>query len=250
LDQFLFIFLIMIRMTGMLMFNPILGRRNVPVRVNLGLAFFLAILLGGVVDIPQLESPNFLMFLMLVLVELAVGMISGLVIQMFLSVLIIGGDIIDMNIGIAMAKAYDPGTNASIALSTSFLNILYILIFFVTNNHHTLIYMAAQSYQVIPLGTNAVSADVLYYVPELMSSIFIFAMKLSLPVVILEVVMTMGTGIIMRVVPQINVFVVNIQMKLILGLLALFILVPAFTGFMENLITICFERMAEAWLLI
>ena len=249
LDNALAFLLVMVRMTGILVFNPIFGRRNVPVRVNLGLALLFTICISGLVAPPQVSDPSPLMLAFYVLMELAVGMAAGLVMQLILSVLIIGGDVIDMNMGISMAKAFDPGTNATVAWSTNFLNAMYIVLFFVTNNHLTFLRLAVNSFRLIPLAGQGISADALYYLPEMMGDIFIFGINLSLPIVILEIVMTVGIGIIMRVVPQINVFVVSIQIKLFVGMVTMFVMIPAVAGFLESLITISFERMTEVWAL-
>ena len=237
----------MLRLTGLLVFNPIFGRRNIPVRVNVGLALLLTICVVSFVEPPQVTDTGLLMLAVYAMMELAIGMAAGLIMQMFLTVLVIGGDVIDMNIGISMAKAFDPGTNASVAWTTNFLNAMFILIFFVTNNHLTFIRLAANTFRVIPLAGQGINAEALYYIPELMGNIFVFGINMSLPIVILEIIMTVGVGIIMRVVPQINVFVVSIQLKLFAGIFTLFVMIPSLMGFFERLITISFERISEAW---
>jgi flagellar biosynthetic protein FliR len=237
-------------MTGMIMFNPFFGRRNVPTMVQLGLSFFLGVALLGVVPPPETIQPDLLAFLPFVAIELAVGMVTGLLMHMFLSIFVIGGDIMDMQMGLAMAKAFDPGTNASISLSTQFLNIMFILIFFLTNSHLTLIRYAALSFRIIPVGAGRISADALYYVPEMMIVMFLFGIKLALPVLLVAVITTMSVGIIMRVVPQINIFVLQIQIKLALGLFMLFVMIPVFANFIDNLIMHLYDRIAETWMLL
>jgi flagellar biosynthetic protein FliR len=231
-------------------FNPILGRRNVPPLVQLGLSFCLGVALLGVVPPPEIAQPELLAFLPLVAIELAIGMITGLIMHMFLSIFVIGGDVMDMHMGLAMAKAFDPGTNSQISLSTQFLNILFILIFFLTNSHLTLIRYAAVSFNVIPVGAGRVSPEAFYYLPEMLVLIFLFGIKLALPLLIVAVITTMSIGIVMRVVPQINIFVLQIQIKLALGVFMLFVMVPFFANFIETLIMHSFERIAEVWMLL
>jgi flagellar biosynthetic protein FliR len=239
--------LVMLRMTGMMVFSPILGRRNVPVMLSAGFAFVLAMLLSGTVQpAPDLDL-RFIPFVFLVFKELMIGMVAGFILQMFLSVLVVGGEMIDMQLGISMAKAFDPGTNASISITSSIMNAMFVLVFFVTNNHLTFIHMVFQTFTFIPVGTTGISIENFMCIPELFSSILIFAMKLCLPVVVIEVIVTVAVGIIMRIIPQINVFVVNIQFKLLVGIFVLILLVGPFTAYFENLIQICFERVAEVW---
>lgn len=248
LENYLIFLLVMLRMTGMLVFNPIFSRRNVPVMLNAGLAFVLAVLLTRSMDFPALPDPTLFTFFYLALKELAVGMISGFIIQMFLSVLIIGGEVIDMQLGVGMAKVFDPASNASISVTSQIFNVMFVTGFFLSNNHLTLIHMTAQTFGIIPLGSLRFNPDALYAVTELFSTILIFAVKLCMPVVVMEVIVTFAVGMIMRVIPQINIFVVNIQFKLLIGMFVMVLLVPSFSAFFENLITISFENIRQIWI--
>ena len=239
--------LVALRMTGMLVFNPIFGRRNVPVMVNTALALLLAVVLTSSMDFPAIPEPTLFSMLYMSLKELAVGMVAGFIIQMVLSVLVISGEVIDMQLGLSMSKVFDPATNASISLTSTLFNVLFTLLFFITNNHLTLIQMTAQTFTMIPPGVTEISNQLFLQLAEMFSLIMVFAMKLCLPIAVVEVIVTFAVGILTRIIPQINVFVVNIQFKLLIGIFALLVLVPPFTGFMENLIVICFENVQAAW---
>lgn len=247
LNVYMVFLLVMLRMTGMLVTNPIFGRRNVPSMVNVGLALVLAVCITTSMNFPALPELNLFNFLYMVVVELAVGMLAGFLIQLFFSVMIVGGEIIDMQLGLSMSKNFDPSTNTSISVTATMLNAMFILTFFLTNNHLTLIYMTAQTFNVIPLGTIGINPAVLYYIPSLFSSIMLFAIKLCLPIVVVEIIVTMAVGIIMRIIPQINIFVVNIQFKLLIGIFALVVLVAPMIAYLENLMAICFDRIQDAW---
>ncbi len=247
LTNYLVFLLVLIRMTGMLITNPIFGRRNVPAMMNAGFALLLSILVVNTVPLTPLPDPNFLTFALMALKEFAVGFLAGQMMLMFLSILVVGGEIIDMQLAIGMAKIFDPGTNASISLTSTLFNSMYIMVFFATNNHLTLISLTAQTFRIIPLGIYTLNWNLLYYLPEFLSTIFIFAIKLCMPIMVIEIIVTMAVGIIMRVIPQINVFVVNIQFKLLIGFFALIILVIPFTAFFENMIVICTEQIQYVW---
>jgi len=248
LEQFMLFLLITLRMTGMFVTNPIFGRRNIPPVLGIGISLMIGAMLYSSMTFAPLPELNLLSFIFMALMEFSVGFAAGIVMQLFLAILIIGGEVIDMQLGLGMAKIFDPGTNASVSLTANMLNALFILVFFVTNNHLTLIYMTAQTFNIIPVGTVGISPAALYYLPNLFSSIMIFAIKLCIPLIVIEVIVTMVVGIIMRIIPQINIFVLSIQFKLIVGIFALFILVGPFMAYFENLLIICFERVQEVWL--
>ncbi|MCL2056402.1 MAG: flagellar biosynthetic protein FliR [Oscillospiraceae bacterium] len=238
--------LIMLRMTGFLVLNPILGRRNIPSMVNAVLAFLLAFLLLDTVADPPIADPTFFQFALLAVRELFIGFAGGVLFQMFVSILIVGGEIIDLQQGISMAKAFDPTTNATVSISSNFFIIMYTLIFFTTGNHLTFIHLMSVTLRVLPVGDFALNLDGFFYMPELFSTILVFAMKLALPVVVIETIVSMAVGIIMRIIPQINVFVVNIQFKLFTGLLILVLLVGPVIGYFGNMIEISFEMLGDS----
>lgn len=240
-------FLVMLRMTGMLVFNPIFGRRNVPVMLNAAFAFILTYTLTASMSFPVLPNPTLFSMVYMAIKELAVGMLAGFVLQLFLSVLIVSGEVIDMQLGIGMSKIFDPASNSSISLSSTILNIMFVMLFFLTNNHLTFIYLTAQTFEIIPLGVATINPNVFYHIAELFSIIIVFSMKLCLPIAVVEVVVTFAVGMITRIIPQINIFVVNIQFKLLIGMLVMVMLVPSFTSFMENLLIICFDNIQLVW---
>jgi flagellar biosynthetic protein FliR len=127
---------------------------------------------------------------------------------------------------------------------------MFLLIFFTTDNHLTFIRLITITFDMLPVGNFAINPEFYIYLPELFSTILIFAIKLCLPVVVIELVVTMAVGIIMRIIPQINVFVVNIQFKLIIGIFSLILLVGPLVAYFGNVIQISFERLEEALLLL
>ncbi len=80
---------------------------------------------------------------------------------------------------------------------------------------------------------------------ELFTDILIFAVKLSLPILAVEFITEIGVGILMKAVPQIHLFIVNIQLKIFIGFATMLILVPSFSAFLEKLITLMFEAIQK-----
>ncbi|MDL2232216.1 flagellar biosynthetic protein FliR [Ruminococcaceae bacterium OttesenSCG-928-L11] len=247
-SQALTFMLIMVRMVGMLVLNPIFGRANVPSMVNAGIAMVMSIMLIGVVPEAPVADPMIFPLLILMAKELLLGFVTGLLLRMFLAIIVVGGETIDMQMGISMSKAFDPGSNTSISVSASIMNVMFLLIFFGTNNHLTFFKLITNTFYILPVGGTWLNFDGFYYLPELLSVILIFAVKLALPVIVIEIITSMAVGIIMRIIPQINVFVVNIQFKLLIGIFLLYVLVAPMTGYFESLIELCFEYLHEAWM--
>ena len=108
------------------------------------------------------------------------------IITMFMAVFHIGGELIDLQMGISMALAYDPNTNSQISISGNLITLMYTLLFFITNSHINLLGIAVKSYDVIPLGMGAVSGKIGLFIIELFGYILVYAVQLALPVIIMK----------------------------------------------------------------
>ena len=243
--NFMLLLMIFMRISGCILFNPILGRKNMPTIFSIGLCLLLTFFTYPLVPEQALVINSPIVFIVSALRELLIGFIIGYIIQLFLSVFIVGGETMDMQIGFSMSKIYDPQSNISMPLSASILNAMFLLIFFSVNGHLTLIKIFTKLCIMVPYGTWAINTGTFGELGELFSLILIYAVKLSLPVLAAGIITEMAVGLIMRAVPQIDVFVINIQLKLIVGLAVILLMVPALSTFMERIISIMFDYISN-----
>jgi flagellar biosynthetic protein FliR len=245
--NFTLLLMIFMRLSGCIMFNPILGRRNLPTIFQIGLTLMLTLFTYPLVPAQVLEISNFLIFFIVALKELLIGFIIGFIIQMFMSVIQISGEMMDMQLGISMSKIYDPASNISMPLSASYVNVMFILIFFCANGHLTLVQIFTKLCTIVPYGTELVNPAVFQNIVSLFSVILIYAVKISLPVLAAEFITEIAVGLVMRAVPQIDIFTVSIQLKVIIGFAVILILVPPLATFLERLITIMFDNISHVF---
>ncbi len=235
--------LVFCRMGGMLFFNPLMMRSNVPSQVKVALALGLTILLTPSVSAGAAEVSNEYALLFRMLAELLIGVVFGFIFQAFYYMLLFAGDVIDMSFGLSMAKAFDPGTNIQASLSGKLLQIVFVLYFFATDSHLVLIRIMASSYQLIPLGGVVVSTTIARYVMEMFVYAFSLAVRLTLPFVAASFVLEIALGVLMKLIPQINVFVIHFQMKIAFGLLLLFLFAVPLGGAMESFLNQTLMKM-------
>lgn len=230
-------------MAGVIFFNPIFGRRNIPSIVKVGLSLGIALnVYMGMSDVSVIDYTGIDLFLSMVK-EFAIGFSMGFVIQVFLSIFQLGGELIDMQMGIGMAMMYDPTSNSQISITGNLMTIMYTLIFFISNSHITLIYIAVSSYKVIPIGLQPLNPDLSIFFIELFGYILIYAVQLALPIIATEIIVEVVVGILMRFVPNINVFVINLQIKLLVGITVLITIIPVLVGFMGEINSIMMETV-------
>ena len=227
--------LIFMRMSGFLLFNPLLGRSNLPAMVKTGMALVLSILVFGTAGtgVPQPDTLVELAFRLLL--ELGIGLVLGFVMRVVFSVVQIGGEVIDTQMGMTMAQIYDASSQANLSVTASLLNILLILDFFAENGHYTLMRLLTTSGELVPYGAAALGDGVYAYVIELFLACMLLAVKLAMPILAAELLGEVGMGVLMKASPQINAFVINIELKVIIGLLLFFLLLTPINEFLLEL---------------
>lgn len=235
--------LVFARMAGMLGINPIFSRKNVPAILRSGLILLLTLLIAPGIEL-QKDFIGFDLALGLIQ-ELLVGLVCGYVFQVFYYMLLLAGDLMDMHFGMSMAKVFDPGTNIQMSISGNILNILFMLYIFASNSHLLLIKIFATSFQIVPAGMFVFSPETVGFTINLFIQIFSLSLRLILPFIVVEFIMDMSMGILMKLIPQIHVFVINIQFKMLLALLMLLMFAVPMGDFLDKYMNLMFEKMQQ-----
>ncbi len=215
------------RMTGCVVFNPLLGRRGIPGMIKAGFVLLLSVCVFLITPV-RMDMPTTLLGLALsFLLELLLGYILGLVVNFFFYIPLMAGSAIDMQMGMSMGATYDPGSGAQVTVTSTMLNLLMSLLFFTANGHHTLIRIMVASGGIVPFGAVVLGEELYMALIEVFIDCTILGIKLCMPILAAELLGQVGMGILMKVIPQINVFAINIELKVIIGLsLTLLLMVP------------------------
>lgn len=246
IDNLIAFGLIFLRMSGCIVFNPILGRKNVPTMMKAGMSLILAILIYSYSDVSTIGViDSTVEYIVLGLKEFCVGYVIGFVVSLFSYIIILGGEVIDMQMGLSMSKVYDPASNVSMSLNATFYNILFIFMFFTVNGHLTLFKLFLDLEKVIPYGHVLYGSDVASSVISVFCQCTVLGVKLAMPIVALQFLMEMGVGILMRNIPQINVIMINIQAKIFVGFIFLVIIFTPVMSFVEGIIEELFSAITQ-----
>ena len=166
------------------------------------------------------------------LLELGVGFVLGFVMQLFFMVIEMGGEVIDAQMGLNMAQVYDSSSQVNMTVTAALLNVLMILTFFAENGHYTMLRIFLASQRVVPFGQVALGQQVASGMAEVFLSCMLLAVKLALPILAAELLGELGMGILMKAIPQINAFVINIELKVIIGLVLFFLFLTPISEFL------------------
>lgn len=217
--------LILMRMTGAIVFNPIFGRSNVPARMKAGLILFLSLLLysgfGGELG---RQPVGILDYGVMLIKELFVGFVLGFSMELAVMILRYASAIMDFSMGLSMAQVYDPQYNGQVTVTSGVYYGFFVLLFFATNCHLRVIQIFFQSADVLPFGMVTLNTELPQAILVVFRENIAIGLQYAFPLIAIELVTEAAVGILMRMIPQINVFSVNFQIKIIVGLLTLLML--------------------------
>lgn len=229
-----FFLLTFARITGIFSTAPIFGSRNVPVIVKAGLSFALAYILFPLVFNASVTLPDsFFGYFLLVAGELLIGLIIGFAASLVFAAVQMSGQILDMQIGFGVVNVLDPQSGQQLPLVGNFKYILALLVFLATNSHHMLLAALFSSFKLIPVTGLMIQANVAEVIVDMVGGIFVIAMKISFPVLLSILLTDVALGILARTMPQMNIFVVGIPSKIIVGLFVLSLALPFYIMFLE-----------------
>lgn len=223
--------LVLVRITCFMSVAPFYGMRNVPAQVKVALSFFIAILIAGSVDGSAVGYTGILGYAVIVIREGITGLLIGLVASICNSIILFAGNIIDMDIGLSMAQEFDPMMNTQVTISGNLYQYLILLLLVVTDMHHSILRAFVDSFELIPLnGQNFQWDSLLNTMTRFMTDSFVIAFRIILPVFACTMVLNCILGVMAKVAPQMNMFAVGMQMKILVGFAVLLLTVTLLPG--------------------
>lgn len=231
LDTFL---LILMRMIGLFIVSPIFGRRNIPAYFKMGFSLLMAVILANTIQYYG-EYENILQYTLVLVKEFLAGLAIGFISYMMFTAIYVAGQIIDMQIGFGMVNVIDPMSNIEVPVTANFYFIMCMLIFLAVNGHHAVIKAIFDSYEIIPVGNAVFGEAFANNVIMIFSRLFVVGFKIAAPVAASLLVADVALGIVSKAIPQLNVFIVGMPLKIILGIGVMIVTIPGFILLLEGL---------------
>lgn len=174
------------------------------------------------------EIPTELLpYIAVVVKEVLVGLVIGFIISLITQVFEGAGQLIDLQMGFTMGASIDPVYGVQSPMMGNFQTLLATMLLLATNAHYYLLAAMIKSYAYIPLNPAKIPASYLFYA-QLIGNVFSLSLQIAIPVFGALLVSDIGVGLLSRVVPQLNIFSVVFPVKIIFGLILIFIALPFF----------------------
>lgn len=215
-----------LRVLALFSVAPVFSMRVIPVRVRVGLAFFVALCAQAVLqDQPQIpfNGPD---ALGVVAQQVLIGIAIGFGVRLVFASVELAGEVIGLQMGLNFASFFNPSTNAQVSAVARFFGHMATLFFVVINGHLVVLMAVVKSFDRFPVDSHFLAAIAQMRLYELGTSLFSSALWIALPMIALLLFVNLTLGIISRVAPQMNIYAVGFPVTLTVGLLGIAATLP------------------------
>lgn len=232
LELFLLIF---VRVASFVYIAPFFSMSNTPSRVRVGLAFFISVLLYQTGPEQEAAYDTLTGYTIIVMKEAVTGFLIGFGANLCTAVVSFAGQIADMEMGLSMASLFDPATKQQTTITGVYYNYMVLLLLMISGMHRYLLKALAETYELIPVNGAVFHDDALLQaLITFMGDYIIVGFRICLPIFAVMIILNAVLGILAKVSPQLNMFAVGIQMKVLVGFCVLFVttaMLPDAAGF-------------------
>lgn len=224
--------LILVRTTCFIYAAPFYNMSNTPARVKIGVSFFVSVLMYQVLTpAPAIAYNTVFGYSIIVLKEAVTGLLIGFAADICNSIIHFAGSIIDMEVGFSMVTLIDPATKQNVSVSGVFYQYMIMLLLISTGMYQYIMKAYAETFTLIPVNGAIFQTDhLLSAMVTFMADNIVIGFRICLPVFAVMILLNAVLGILAKVSPQLNMFAVGLQLKVLVGLAVMFFTVSLLPG--------------------
>jgi len=211
------------RVAAFVMAAPILSTGMIPVNVRMILSIAIAIAIFPSLTPDDSVDPVSLEMFFLILQQILIGASLGFVMQFIFAAVVMGGQVIGMQMGLGFAQMMDPQTGVNVPVVSQFYNIIAVLLFLSINGHLVLIQILGESFNLIPIGGVGLPLSAIESLVYFSAWVFSGALIMVLPAVVALLMINMVMGVITRATPQMNIFAVGFAITITAGFIVIMV---------------------------
>lgn len=244
--------LILVRIASFMFTAPIFSMSNtMPKKLKVGFALAIALLIYPLIPKDTVVYDTMWQFTAIVIKETAVGLLIGFMANVCMNILNFAGRIIDMEIGFAMVSLFDPLTREQTSITGTVYTYFIMLLLIVTDMYQYIIRAVVDSYQLIPINKVVINADkLLTLILKYTTDLFIVGFRIVLPFFTVTLLLNVILGVLAKIAPQMNMFVIGMQLKVFVGIIVMVLtvaLLPSVANFifteMKTMIVAAIQAM-------
>jgi len=223
-------------MSAMFAVAPFFNSRSLPMTVKAGLVVLISYISLPLVSEQAGAVPDgVIAYVLLMGKEIVIGLAFGLVAQMLFAAVQMAGALIDINAGFAIANVIDPTANLNITVLGKFYNLVALSAFLAVGGHQLLVAGVVRSFDLVPPLQMPNMTAIFEGVVARADDILLVALQIGAPILVALFISDIALGIVSRSVPQMNVFIVGLPLKIAVALGGIAILLPTTIAFFGSL---------------
>ncbi|MCK5540000.1 MAG: flagellar type III secretion system protein FliR [Deltaproteobacteria bacterium] len=237
-------FLLLTRISALIFFFPVLSNQAVPRTLKAAFSMLIALLFFKIV--PELSgtplfSRELVEIALAVLREMVIGLLVGMLGSLLFAAVQTGGNLIGFQMSFSVANVVDPVTSMQVPLISQFYYMLAMLLFLAFGAHRLVFKALAESFTLIPLAGFTPGEGLLELMLRYSAAIFSTAIKIAAPLMAALLLSDVSLGVVARTAPQMNIFIVGMPLKILLGMLLLSFSLPYLATMLEGLYRLLFN---------
>ena len=232
-----------LRIGALFVVAPIYGARTVPVRVRIMLSVLVTLVLLPNLPFNETFEPFSPEGILLVIQQIAIGIVMGLILQIVFSALIMAGQTMATTMGLGFASSVDPQNGVQVTMLGQLYLMLGTLYFLAMDGHLLLLEVMANSFTYLPVGSPLYGGQIFGDIALFTAELFLAALLLSLPVMVGVLLVNLAFGVITRAAPQLNIFAVGFPTTMLAGFVLMFFSIPILVPLLQNLFDTGFAFM-------
>lgn len=224
---FLALIFVFLRIAAFLGISNVFFPTGTPNKLKIFISLILSFSLLGGIDYSSVNEITSNYYLITYAInEILTGLIFGLIVDTSFKIIIMAGSLLDLHIGLSMVNIIDPNSKVNTTLNGNLLHSIAMMIFFIVDGHHLLIKSLIESFNLLSLGRSIIFGETLMALIGIIVEYFIIGLKIAIPIVLIIILTDLCMGLISRAVPQINVMILGMPVKMLVGMIAISLSLP------------------------
>lgn len=214
--------MVFVRIGTALMIMPGIGDSFTPQNIRLMIALGISLVLSPILQAYMPQSvPSSAMLLTLIFMEFIIGLFFGTVARIFMAALDVAGMVMSLATGLSNAQLFNPILAGQGSVMGAFMSVTGVVVLFAANLHHMLIYGLVNTYENFPVGGVPDVGSMAEVISRAVSTCFLVGVQIGAPMLVVSLMVYIGMGVLARLMPQIQVFILALPIQIMLGLVAL-----------------------------
>lgn len=230
--------LIIVRVTCFIYIAPFFSMSNTPNRVKIGFGILLSVLVYGSMTRPEVVYDTLTEYAIIVMKEALTGFLVGFGASLCTSIAMFTGHMIDTEIGFGMVNVFDVTTRQNMSITGQLYQYIFTLMLIVSGMYRYLLSALIDTFTLIPINQAVIRPErMITTFASFMVDYLVIGFRICLPVFCTILLLNCVLGILAKIAPQMNMFAVGMQLKVLTGLTVLFFtafLLPGAADFIFN----------------